>query len=124
MTAPAPSARPQVCGAQTYLPAALVPLAVRLGAADHVTELDVQRDLRCTLEAHATGEHWALVLDLDGPDTGSVWTYWPAGGLPEKVATLPDCPDERGCTEYAGHPGGHTSDVHDPWADLGNILSR
>ncbi|HEY5833459.1 hypothetical protein [Streptomyces sp.] len=112
--------RPPVCGARAYLPEALVPLALRLETrADRATERDVERHLRCTLESHEAGPHWELVMDLDGPDTGSVWTYWADGSAPESVVVLPDCPgaDGQPCTEYARHPGGHSPELHDPWSD-------
>jgi hypothetical protein len=49
----------------------------------------------------------------------AAWTRWPHGGTPEMLLVLPDCPatdpDANGCSEYEGHPGGHTWQVDDPW---------
>lgn len=109
---PSPS-RP-VCGERTYLPARLVPAALAQQPGE--AELpDVERHLRCTLEAHATGDHHALVRDLAGPDTGALWTHWTRGHLPVSLVVLPDCPATRtydssheSCAEFADHPGAHT----------------
>ncbi|MFI0937407.1 hypothetical protein [Streptomyces sp. NPDC021020] len=81
----------------------------------------MERKLRCPLGAHATGDHHAFVLHLDGCDTGSVWTSWAEGQLPQALEVRDDCcavsPRARGsepCCEFAGHPGGHTFDIDDP----------
>jgi hypothetical protein len=80
----------------------------------------VQVDLRCTLAAHPTGDHFALVRDLDGPDTGALWTTWTPGHRPADVIVLADCDAaEPGtgepCCEFTAHPGAHTFDIADPW---------
>lgn len=106
-----------VCGATADLPDCLIPDALALETAlGRAGAADVQRYLRCTLQAHHDGDHHGHVLDLDGVDTGSVWTTWSTGGAPEKVTVLPDCPSEDGkpCVEAAGHHGGHTWQTHDP----------
>lgn len=108
---------PPVCGAIAYLPTHLVPEALALEAElGQAGTADVQRHLRCTLQAHHEGDHHGHVLDLDGVDTGSVWTTWTNGKAPEKVTVLPDCPSEDGkpCVEHRGHHGGHTWQTHDP----------
>ncbi|WP_052397684.1 hypothetical protein [Streptomyces sp. NRRL F-5123] len=69
---------------------------------------DVERDLRCTLDAHALGDHHAFVLEVPGRDTGAVWTRWTRGHAPAVVLVLPDCPAAEPCCEFAGHPGAHT----------------
>lgn len=118
-----------VCGAGAYLPSSLVvrALALETSAARPAEPEDVQRHLRCTLE-HAPGtDHYALVLELDGPDTGSVWTSWPWGQESDswQLTVLPDCSGKDGqpCNEFEGHDGGHSAEVYDPWADMSDILS-
>jgi hypothetical protein len=77
-----------VCGERVRLPPHLLDAALYFvpppGGPD-----DVERDLRCTLEAHRTGDHHALVVDLPDP-AGALW----ASGVP--------------CCEFAAHPGAHT----------------
>lgn len=109
-----PPSRP-ACGERTYLPAPLVPAALAAGATPGTEPADVERELRCPLEAHATGDHHAFVRELPGPDTGAVWTRWTRGHLPAAVLVLPDCPAVRTddassepCAEFAGHPGAHS----------------
>ena len=111
--------RPVVCGARAYLPGRLVPQAVALAAPGTAEAGDVQRHVRCTLQAHAGGLHAGFVMQLDGVDTGSVWTHWTRGTLPAAVVVHPDCPathppTREPCCEYAGHPGGHTYEITDP----------
>jgi anti-sigma regulatory factor (Ser/Thr protein kinase) len=108
---PAP-VRP-ACGERAYLPERLVPAA--LSAGPGAEPVDVERELRCPLEAHTTGDHHAFVRELSGPDTGAVWTRWTRGHLPSAVLVLPDCPAVRThdssyepCAEFAGHPGAHS----------------
>ncbi|WP_188281633.1 hypothetical protein [Streptomyces sp. CBMA29] len=111
-----------VCGERTYLSAELADRArdfpSRRGAAEPE---DVQRQLRCTLESHDSGDHHAFVMELDGPESGSLWTRWIRGHHPTAVFALPDCqavgpaPDSVPCCEYADHPGAHTWQVTDPW---------
>lgn len=125
----ASDARPPVCGARQYLPGRLVPLALRLETSrDRPAETaDVARGLRCTMQAHGDEvPHYGLVLDLAGAETGSVWTTWAAGSVPELLVVLPDCPGDGGrpCNEWAAHPGGHTWQVHDPLSDVSHTLSQ
>jgi hypothetical protein len=123
--ASAPSAtgpRP-VCGERAFLRAALADVARQFGSgpAPAREPVDVQRHLRCTLEDHATADHHAFVMELDGIDTGSVWARWARGHQPATVLVLPDCPAtscdqaQEPCCEFAGHPGGHTWELDDPW---------
>jgi hypothetical protein len=98
-----------VCGERAGLPPHLLAAARYFapGGAD-----DVERDLRCTLEAHRTGDHHALVMDLPDP-AGALWASWTRGRPPAAVLILPDCPDTcpataAPCCEFAAHPGGHT----------------
>ncbi|CAG6394096.1 conserved hypothetical protein [Actinacidiphila cocklensis] len=103
-----------VCGRPARLPEYLVQEALRIaapyGSAD---EADVERDLWCHLQVHGDGDHFALVLDLDGVATGAIWTRW-AGGTPVAALDIrPDCsfidPDSRdACCEFALHPGVHS----------------
>lgn len=115
-----------MCGARHYLPTHLVPLALRMETSTDraAIESDVERQLRCTLQAHDDDPHYALVMELDGPDTGSVWTSWAAGNSPELLVVLPDCSgaDGRPCTEFDQHPGAHSPHIHDPWQDVSSAL--
>jgi hypothetical protein len=61
------------------------------------------------------------LLQLDGIDTGAVWTSWTE--RPTAVEVRADCgavsAREHGsqpCCEFDGHPGAHTYDTYDPWA--------
>ncbi|WP_329136105.1 hypothetical protein OG552_23725 [Streptomyces sp. NBC_01476] len=115
---PAPALR-LACGETRAVPAQLIPAALIFAPAGSVPS-DVERVARCTLQAHLAGDHHGFVLDLPGPDTGSVWTTWAPGGEPASVAVLPDCPVEEEathepCCEFAGHPGAHTFELTDPW---------
>jgi hypothetical protein len=103
-----------VCGRTARLPECLVQEALRIATPyGSAGEADVERDLWCHLQVHGDGDHFALVLDLDGVATGAIWTRW-ASGTP--VATLdirPDCsfvdPESReACCEFAFHPGAHS----------------
>jgi hypothetical protein len=110
-----------VCGERAYLSIELVDKALEFAAGGSVGPADVERQLRCTLQEHTTGDHFAFVVDLDGRDTGSVWARWVQGRLPASVVVLPDCDATGGsrsepCCEFDGHPGGHTYELADPWA--------
>lgn len=103
-----------VCGRTARLPEHLVQEALRLatpfGSPD---EADVERDLWCHLQVHGDGDHFALVLDLDGVSTGAVWTRWADGDPAAALDVRPDCsfidPESReACCEFALHPGAHT----------------
>ena len=50
----------------------------------------------------------------------AAWTRWDHDTTPQIVLVLPDCPatepnQDRACSEYEGHRGGHTWQVEDPW---------
>lgn len=126
----APEGSRTVCGASAYLPSFLVARALALEtSADRPAESgDVQRYLRCALEHPSGTDHYALVLELDGQDTGSVWITWPWDRKPDswQLLVLPDCPGEDGqpCNEFEGHDGGHTAEVQDPWTDVSKSLSK
>ncbi|MCA1221727.1 hypothetical protein [Streptomyces sp. 8L] len=112
-----PPQRARVCGAASRLPERLVLAALRL-APDPYGEPDerlVERRLSCTREAHADGDHYAPVREVDGPRGGAVWTRWPPGGRPVAVEVIADCPavtsgtdGREACAEFLGHPGRHT----------------
>jgi len=112
-----------VCGERAHLPYEAVEAALKL--APRAEPDDVERLVRCTLEDHSTGDHFAFVLELDGVHTGSVWARWIRGRLPAAVLVLPDCPAtgpapaREPCCEFAGHAGGHTWELTDPWAVRG-----
>jgi anti-sigma regulatory factor (Ser/Thr protein kinase) len=109
-----------VCGQAARLPAYLVAGALGFAPGTGAGEADVERDLRCTREAHTGGEHHAHVMDLPGRDTGAVWGRWGHPGGQVRLAVLPDCPAtapapaDGGCCEYAGHPGGHSYELAGP----------
>lgn len=109
-----------VCGQRALLPRHLISAALAFATCGSASPRDVEKKLRCPLETHV-GEHHGFVMHLDGVDTGSVWTSWTDGQLPEIVTVRDDCDAvssrERGrqsCCEFAGHPGAHTYDVDDP----------
>lgn len=107
---------PTICSAMTVLPDPLARTALAWTGDHHGDPADI-RDLRCTLESHTGGYHYALVHDVAG--NTAVWSRWPQGSIPDTLLVLPDClathPDHGGCSEYEGHPGGHTWQLHDPW---------
>jgi hypothetical protein len=116
-----------VCGAQAHLPSTLVPKAMALETTPGWAEIaDVNRHLRCTLQTHPPGEHYSIVMDLSGRDTGTVWTHWVDAGTPDELVVLRDCPQtgrgDEPCREYDGHPGGHSPQVYDPWDDWSHTL--
>lgn len=123
MTQPTTAGRLPVCGEQELLPPELMPKALELAPWGTAQCDDVQRDLHCTLQRHEGGDHYAFVMEIDGPQTGSVWTHWAAGARPAEVVVLPDCPvgDEatgEPCCGFAAHPGAHTFRLTDPWAGV------
>lgn len=119
MTETAQSHRVPGCGQRAYLPRPLVDRALSFAAPGGAEEEDVERKLRCPLAAHDTGDHHALVLQLDGPGARAVWTTWAEDEAPQQVEVRDDCcavsPDKQGraCCEFADHPGAHTFDVDD-----------
>jgi hypothetical protein len=105
----APDERRRACGERTRLPPHLLDAALYFAAG---RAADIERELRCTLEAHGSGDHHALVLDLPDP-AGALWAPWVRGHAPSAVLVLPDCLDVcpsagTPCCEFAAHPGAHT----------------
>jgi hypothetical protein len=111
--APLPS-----CGEHFSLPTHLVPLAMAFAPPGTAESFDVDCELRCTLQAHITGDHYAFVMELP-KDPGSVWTQWNRHREPLGLAHLADCPTRKttgdACCGFAGHPGAHSYDLADPW---------
>lgn len=129
MTDATPPARPRpsalrvpVCGERTSLPHHLVAAALAFAPAGTAEVADVQQHLRCTLQHHTTGDHYALVMDIGSTGSGAVWTNWIRGHQPSVVVVLLDCdatgpePAYEPCCEFAGHPGAHSFDITDPLA--------
>jgi len=109
------------CAEPCHVPADLVPAALAFAPPGTMTPDDVDRDVRCMLQAHTAGDHYALVMDLPGRDTGSVWTRWnhnhPARPVRPTLVALPDCPGTptAPCCAFTGHPGAHTTALAEPW---------
>ncbi len=114
------------CGRQTLVPSRLVEVALGMANATapawdglvYVAEDAVAR-LVCTLQAHRGRVHHGVVLNLRGPGTGTVWAAWRDGVEPCLALLLPDCPvatadGGEACSEFAGHPGGHSWELADP----------
>ncbi|WP_335983660.1 hypothetical protein [Streptomyces sp. CA2R106] len=75
--------------------------------------------LVCTLQQHRGPVHHGLVLNLRGPDAGTIWAAWRDGIEPYLLIMLSDCPvttadGDEACSEFAGHPGAHSWDLADP----------
>ena len=110
-----------VCGERSYLPTFLGPAALAFAPPGTSSTLDVDRDLRCVLQAHTTGDHYAFVMQIDGHDSGVVWTSWNGEHQPVSLEVRPDCPatnprpDGGDCCQYNDHPGGHSFELTDPW---------
>lgn len=72
---------------------------------------DLLKPLECLLAGHHGEQHYGLVCELDGRDTGAVWARWTDSKPPSALVTLADCPrlDPRGdaCVLFAGHEGDH-----------------
>ncbi len=106
---------PRVCGEPAVLPTDLVFTALRYTDRPGIELVDI-REVRCTLEAHPTGDHYAFIVETSS--TTSAWTRWSRGAGPRVVLVLPDCPatgsGNEACSEYEHHRGGHTWQVDDP----------
>jgi hypothetical protein len=116
-----------VCGRTARLPEHLVQEALRIATPyGSPGEADVERDLWCHLQAHGGGDHFALVLDLDGVATGAIWTRWADGTPAAALDVRPDCTfvdpeSHEECCEFASHPGAHSGQltaVHDEFSVL------
>jgi hypothetical protein len=115
-TGPDPD-RPPICAAPATLPTSLALTALRYANRPDIDPIEV-RDVRCTLQAHPTGDHYAFIVDTTA--TTSAWTRWNHNQNPHIVLVLPDCPtrnpdQDTTCSEYELHHGGHTWQVNDPW---------
>ncbi|WP_435128787.1 hypothetical protein [Actinacidiphila sp. bgisy144] len=114
------------CGRRTFVPPRLVTAA--LGLANSVPPAwdglvyssdDAGKLLTCTLQAHRGPVHHGVVLNLRGPDAGTIWAAWRDHTAPYLAILLPDCPvttadGDEACSEFAGHPGAHSWDLADP----------
>lgn len=113
-----------VCGERARLPDDVVPAALAVAPPGTMPCPDeVDRDLRCTLQAHLVGDHYAYVLHLESRRTGSVWAHWPGtpGNNSPTLVVLPDCPGTapappgRKLLPIRPPPGGHYWELTDPW---------
>ncbi|MFJ2955708.1 hypothetical protein [Streptomyces sp. NPDC087270] len=120
-----PSRHPRgfTCGRRSVVPPGLVTAA--LGVANAAPPAwdglvyaaeDAATLLVCTFPSHRGQVHHSVVLNLRGPDAGTVWRD---GVEPCLAFLLPDCPvttedGDEGCSEFAGHPGAHSWDLADP----------
>ncbi|MBM9506760.1 hypothetical protein [Actinacidiphila acididurans] len=91
--------------------------ATRYANRQDIDPIEIQ-DVRCTLQAHRTGDHYAFVVGTTA--TTSAWTRWSRGAGPQSVLVLPNCPitgpgQDETCSEYEFHHGAHTWQVDDPW---------
>lgn len=110
-----------ICGRRTLVPGSLVHTVLELahanGNSHAYTREDMFATLVCTIE-HTGPVHYGAVLNLYGPEAGTLWALWRDRGEPNAVIELPDCPAGREvdspCSEFAGHPGGHAFELADP----------
>ncbi|MEW1863831.1 hypothetical protein OG896_18480 [Streptomyces sp. NBC_00669] len=110
-----------ICGRRTLVPDELVRTVLSLVKADDVyayTREDMFATLVCTIEVHRGPIHYGAALNLRGPEAGTLWALWRDGGTPSAVIEIPDCPAGREvdspCSEFEGHPGGHSWELDDP----------
>jgi hypothetical protein len=109
-----------ICGRRVPASPALVGAALTMAnaaAPPTYEHEDVQQDLVCAVDHAASAEHRAVVLGLRGVHAGSLWTAWNDGTEPHALVELPDCPAVRhgeACSEFEGHPGGHSWELADP----------
>ncbi|MEW1864962.1 hypothetical protein AB0399_32080 [Streptomyces sp. NPDC088194] len=121
---PSRSPQPFICGRRTLVPPPLVTTALGVAAADPSTQDtdryaadDVYTVLVCTLQLHRGPLHHSALLNLRGPEAGTVWAVWREDVDPCLALVFPDCParsDGEACSEFAGHPGAHSWDLTDP----------
>lgn len=112
---------PQACETQAVLPLALLVGAVAMETHGTAAMSDVIEVPACSLEQRHDGAHYGLVMNLFGPDSGTVWAVWIEGGAPH-LTVLPDCDVSTddgmdGCCNFAGHAGRHTWALYDPLAE-------
>ncbi|WP_225846873.1 hypothetical protein [Streptomyces sp. HPF1205] len=109
--------RPPICGELVTIPTSVAMTAVRYASRPVIDPTEI-RNVRCTLQAHPTGDHYGFIVDT--AEATSAWTRWNENAGPEIVLVLPDCPatdpeQNAACSEYESHGGGHTWQVDDPW---------
>ncbi len=105
------------CAASTKLPNALYDVITTMGR-DRANPDAVETDMLCILQAHVEGDHHGFVVELMGADCGSAWTTWATGQEPGDILVRNDCAaakNDEACCSYAGHPGGHTYEISNPW---------
>lgn len=111
-----------ICGRRTLVPAALGHTVLELANAGNgyvYTRDDVSISLVCTIEAHpASRIHHGAVLNLRGREAGTLWAQWRDRSDPTTVVEKADCSAGReadnSCSEFKGHPGGHSWELDDP----------
>lgn len=110
-----------ICGRRTLVPAALARTVLELANASgshEYTRDDVSVTLVCSVEAHTGPRHYGAVLNLRGPEAGTLWALWRDRREPTAVVERADCPAGREvdnpCSEFEGHPGGHSWELDDP----------
>lgn len=114
------SARRFVCGRRTLVPGGLFRTVMDVAHASGefvYTEEDIFSTLVCTIQMHKKPVHYGVVLNLRGPEAGTLWALWRDGGVPHVVIEIPDCLAGRdvdcACSEFEGHPGGHSWELDD-----------
>ncbi|MGW8374246.1 hypothetical protein [Streptomyces sp. ODS28] len=114
----------RVCGAHIELhPSYEAVLRVIPGNLPEAEPDEMHSALRCTLEAHAQGEHYSLARSLPTSHPAEVWACWADGQQPSGVITLPDCPainpahGDEACLLFNEHPGAHSWALTDPEDD-------
>ncbi|MER5772317.1 hypothetical protein, partial [Streptomyces sp. NPDC001985] len=103
------------CTVWSVLPTALARLISRISPNLLPGHPDGPYLIRCHLERHRVGPHWAMVWPVAGQGEGMLWAHWSTGGLPARVLTRPVCPETDGphkeCALYQGHPDGHSYEL-------------
>ena len=110
-----------ICGQRTLVPNSLVSTALSMATANassRYTPEDVQGFLVCTIR-HRGPVHYGVLLNLRGVAAGTLWALWRDGVVPVGVLELPDCSavhgdDDGACSEFEGHPGGHSWELSKP----------
>lgn len=104
-----------ICGQRALVPNSLVGTALTMANAkssSKYTAEDVQGFLVCTIR-HRGPVHYGVLLNLRGVTAGTLWALWRDRVEPVSVLELPDCSavhsdDDAACSEFEGHPGGHS----------------
>ncbi|WP_329368651.1 hypothetical protein OG896_24350 [Streptomyces sp. NBC_00669] len=110
-----------ICGQRTLMPAALERTVLEMATGidgTAYTRDDVSASLMCTIETHAGPRHYGAALNLRGAEAGTLWVLWRDRSEPAAVVERADCPAGREadhpCSEFEGHPGGHSWELEDP----------